>query len=492
MSGFFGSLAVIAITILVIVAALALVGLVFAKNYIKVPRNKVAVFTGGGKSTHVRGAARLRIPLRDRVDEMDLTPFNVNTNAQVRSKDNILVTIDAIAVVRFGTTDEALTASTERFLTSPREDMHKLVTERLSGSIRSIAVVMDADDLNGNIDGFRTRVLDEATKTYGPMGMELDGLNIQSIRDDLGYFDAKGELKVATAKSEAEIGKAEARRDADIKTAEATQVGQVAKLKADEEVANAQQDLDLRRAEIQEEVDAANAKAAQAGPLAAAEARRKVELANVQTDREKTAASIEVERQRAEKAKEAAQADVVIPAQAAREAAVETAEGEKAKTIADGQAEAERRKAIAAAELMELQNKAAGRKAEMLAEADGQERQAAALKAFTAEAARLQILPKLIETLPALARELAAPLGNIDKVVVVDNGGSEGGNALTRFASSTTSALPMIKELAGAVGLDLDSLLGAALKDADSSTSKGTVTVDAPSPHLRDNHVPTA
>ena len=63
------------ITIIAVVAVVAfvvfiLIPVIYVRNYIKVPPNEVAVFTGRGAPKVVRGGARFRIPGIERVDVM--------------------------------------------------------------------------------------------------------------------------------------------------------------------------------------------------------------------------------------------------------------------------------------------------------------------------------------------------------------------------------------------------------------------------------------
>jgi uncharacterized membrane protein YqiK len=46
------------VLVAVLVAVILIITTVFAKNYVKVPKNKVAVFTGRGDATIVNGGAR--------------------------------------------------------------------------------------------------------------------------------------------------------------------------------------------------------------------------------------------------------------------------------------------------------------------------------------------------------------------------------------------------------------------------------------------------
>ena len=117
----------------------------------------------------------------------------------------------------------------------------------------------------------------------------------------------------------------------------------------------------------------------------------------------------------------------------------------------EAQAEVEKARLLAQAE---------GQRQTLLAEAEGQKELAEALSAFNDEAARLRVLPDLIAILPQLAREVAAPMGNISNLTVLSNGGQDGGDALSKVAGSVPALLLQVLETAKAGGLDLGQLLG--------------------------------
>ena len=73
LSGLSGLLGIVLVLVLVILA----IAMVFAKNYIKVPKNKVAVFTGRGEAKIINGGARFRMPLIEQVNIMSIEPFNI-------------------------------------------------------------------------------------------------------------------------------------------------------------------------------------------------------------------------------------------------------------------------------------------------------------------------------------------------------------------------------------------------------------------------------
>jgi flotillin len=482
----------IAIAVLAVLIAFLLVAALYARNYVKVPPNMVAVFTGRGRPKIVRGGARFRVPVLERVDFMSLEPFNIQVSVgNAISSNGVGIAVDVVALVRFGSTDEAIETGTQRFLTADRNELKGQLTEIIAGNMRAICAKMTVEDLNSNRDQLTRGVAEEAGAALAAIGMELDVLTIQDVRDRNGYIEALGRKRIAEVTRDAEVGEAHARRDARIAAAEADQQGRTAEAKSKEAIAESERALAIKQATIDTEVQAAQARAAQAGPLAQAEAQRAVVLAGVDTERERTERQISVEQQRAVQRQQALQADVIAPAEAERRAATVRAEGTKAVTIANAEANARQRELAGEADLKartagaaasqregeaqaqvdkarlmaaadgqkaQLLAGAEGQRAQLLAEAEGQKELAAALSAFTDEAARLRVLPDLIAALPLIAREVAAPMGNISNLTVL-SGGSDGNDALSRVAGSVPALLLQVLETAKAGGLDLGALL---------------------------------
>lgn len=496
-SGLGGLLIIVGVVVFVLLA----IAFVFAKNYIKVPKNKVAVFTGRGEAKIVNGGARFRMPLIEQVNIMSIEPFNIEAKvSNVYSKDNVPVNVAAVGQVKFSSSREAFALSTERYLDTPRDTLQPQLSEIVSGTMRNIVSQLTIEELNGNREEFMRRVKDEAAQSFQPIGMQLDVFNIQNISDNNGYLDALGQRRIAEVKRDAVIGRANAERDSAIQSAAAEREGKIARAKADTEIAEASQARDLRFAAIATEVDAAKARASQAGPLAEAEAHRAVVLAGVQTDRERTEAQIAVEAQRAKQQEQAVQADIVIPAEAERRAAVARAEGQRDADIAaataaarsrelQGKADADARSILAGAAQKEKEAEAAGNKALRLAEADGiravttaeaegQSKRAEALNQLTDQAARQNVLPQVIAVLPELAKALAEGV-TIEKLVVVDsgNGSASGGNAIQRAISVTPAMLNQVLAMADGFGLDFSSLLKKVGVAEEDGVVDGTVSV---------------
>ncbi len=477
-----------------IVLAIILVASIYARFYIKVPPDQVAVFTGRRGFRVVRGGASFRLPVIERVDYMSLAPFEtLLAIAGAYSKEGVQVNIEAIALVRMDSTDTAVRTAAERFLNADRQQLHKSVQEILSGHLRSIIAKMTVEELNSSREALVSRVSDEAGSDFGGIGMNLDVLTIQHISDDQGYLESLGRKRVAEVKRDAEIGEAEAARDAMIRASEARRLGETAKAEADAAVAEATRDRDLRVAKARALVEAERARAEQSGPLAMASARKEVVKAEVAVEEERVRSNIAVEQQEVMRQQQALEATIIKPAEAERQASVLRAEGDRLAMVqraegtaqsralegegeskrrisiaeahqkeleAEGEGEAKARTLKAEALRAELEAEGAGQKAVLLGEAEGKQKLAEALNAYNHAALQLSVYPELIQKLPEIASSLAAPFAEIDRIVMIDGGSGNGGaGPLGKYGSSVPMLLAQAIETLRAVGLDLPGLL---------------------------------
>lgn len=500
------------IVIVIVALLLVLVALpaIYIANYVKVPPNLVAVFTGRGKTKVVRGGARLKIPGLERVDFMSLEPFNVNINLQnALSNDGVPVNVEAVGLVRIGSAEEAVQTAVQRFLTSDLDQLRVQINEILSGSLRGITATMTVEDLNSNRDTLARNVIDEAGGDLARIGMEVDVLKIAGISDKNGYLESLGQRRIAEVKRDAEIGTAEAERDSQIRSALARQEGSIAQARADTEIASANQQRDVELARMRAQTEAENAQADQAGPLAEATAEKAVGIAREQAEAARVEARTEVERKRAEQSQAALQADVIAPAEAERQAAIARAEGARQAAIlhaeadaagkqqagqaeadarkdaadarrseleaeadglraklqaeaigksAVGAAEAEARKAAADALRAELQAEADGLRAKLEAEAAGKKQVAEAFNAFTPQAAQLQNLPAVLAALVEATSAAAKPIGEIDRISIIGGADSAQGSIGSILGISPQVIAGVIETLE-ASGVDITGLL---------------------------------
>lgn len=479
------------IVVVAVAATLLLVALpiLYVRNYIKVPPNEVAVFTGRGTPKVVRGGARFRVPGLERVDIMSLEPFNVSINLQnALSNNGVPVNVEAVGLVRIGSADEAVQTAVQRFLTSDLEELRRQINEILAGSLRGITATMTVEDLNSNRDTLARNVVEEAGSDLARIGMEVDVLKIAGISDHNGYLESLGQRRIAEVKRDAAVGTAEAERDAQIKSAKARQEGSVAQAEADTAIATANQRRDVELARLRAQTEAENAQADQAGPLANARAQKDVGIAVEQAEAARVQARIEVEQRRAEQAQAALEADVIAPAEAQRQADIARAEGQRQATILAGQADADARKAAADALRVERQAEADGIKARLVAEAAGKKEIAAALNSYSPEAARLQTLPDVLQSVVKATEAAAMPLSEIERLSII-GGSGDAQDAVGGLLGVSPLAVAKIVEALRASGIDVAAWLdrdnaGAKTGPPPASPVAATPTVAAPNDGL--------
>ena len=464
------TLMIVVIAVVAAVLVLVVLPVVYVKNYIKVPPNEVAVFTGRGAPKVVRGGARFRMPGIERVDIMSLEPFNVSINLQnALSNNGVPVNVEAVGLVRIGSADEAVQTAVQRFLTSDLNELQRQINEILAGSLRGITATMTVEDLNSNRDTLARSVVDEAGGDLARIGMEVDVLKIAGISDRNGYLESLGQRRIAEVKRDAAVGTAEAERDSQIQSAKARQEGAIAQAQADTAIATANQKRDVELARLRAETEAENAQADQAGPLANARAQKDVGIAVEQAEAARVQARIEVEQRRSEQAQAALQADVIAPAEAQRQADIARAEGQRQSAILAaqaqaeaarqaGQAQADARKAAADALRIERQAEADGIKAKLVAEAAGKKEIAAALNTYTAEAARLQTLPDVLESVVKATEAAAMPLSEIERLSII-GGPGDTRDAVGGLLGVSPMAVAKIIEALKASGIDLPAML---------------------------------
>jgi flotillin len=505
MEAILGGIRSLFIPFLVIIALFSLfaVLIIVARNYIKVPPNRAAFFYGkGGKRrkrvpsgklpvgveaatflpravTVVTGGAKLRIPLLQEVEYLDLTEITIENLkvTDVPNVDGVLVTVDAVANVKFKSDEESLLAAGERFLGKHRDEITRFAFQNLESHLRGIVGKLSVEDMVNNRQKFQQEVITEAGEDLAKVGMMVDIFNIQSITDKKGYIEAMGRRRTAEIVRDAEIGEAVAQRESTIKSTDAHREAEVRKQGNLALEAEAQKEKNVKVATYTAETNAENARAEQAGPFASAKARQEVIREEVKVEEERTRAQIAVEEQEILKEAKAQEASVVVPARAKRDAAVAEGEGVKKFTVlkAEGQRDAEM--AIAEATKKKLQFEGEGGaiairakgeaegaaiRAQLLAKAEGLLRIAEAYKEFNQAAIQLEtlkILPEVVQAMTPWFSSIAAPLGNIDRLIMIDSGGNGGEAGLSRLSQTVPKTIFSLLENAKAMGLDIEGLL---------------------------------
>ncbi|MGH8826584.1 MAG: flotillin family protein, partial [Jiangellaceae bacterium] len=420
----------------------------------------------------VMGGGTFVIPLVQKLHILDLSSRRLSV--QIRgavSGQGIKLNVEGVAIVKVGGNEDQIRAAAQRFL-SQQDEVETFTQEVLAGALRSIVGGLSVGQIIRDRAAFAQRVADESENSLTGQGLVLDTFQIQDITDDGSYLSDLGRPESARVGQEAAIAEAQAR-----------QAAEQARIQAEEEIAVSGRALALRQAEIKSETDAAAARAAAAGPLAQADRDQAI-----LTEQEKVAVrqAALTERQldsQVRKPADAARYRVEQEAEAKRNADIAEAEARKAASIAAAQAKAEearlvgesekaRRSALAEAEAIEGARRGEAEKARRVAEADavhaeGTAQAAAILAIGQAEAEAMDrkaeafshyndaaVLQMLVEILPTVAREVAAPIGAIDKLTVIS---TDGAGALPRQV--TDNLVQTLEMLKNTTGLELDQLL---------------------------------
>lgn len=484
-----------------ILLALLIVMWLFSANYIKVPPNEAAVFSGRKRQLAdgrvvgyrlIKGGAALRIPLLEKVDYLSLNVITIPLEIRrAYTLKGVPVSVKAVANVKIKGDDVSLQAAAERFLGMSTVEVQKVIFQTLEGHLRSILGTLTVEEINNDRQSFAQKLTSEAATDLERMGIGVDVLTIQEVSDEEGYLDALGKRRTAEVKRDAQIGEAEATRDSKIKASLAMQEGEKVKLDTEANISLAQRDLSVKQAQYQAEVEKERASAEQSGPLSSAKARQAVIAEEVRIEKIRTQEQIAVQEQEILRREKELEATVVKPAdaqrtaavlkaEAAKQAAILEAEGRRASLISIAEADQERLKkeGQGRAAAIEAEGKAEAAKIEAiglaqakaieaqgLAEANAILKKAEAWQQFN-EAARLQTilekLPAIIEATAPVFNAVAAPLGNIDKVVVIEQGNNNGNNGqsgINRFAASAPSVIFSLLQQLEALGLDVPGML---------------------------------
>jgi flotillin len=491
----------IPIVVVLVVLALVVAMALFSHNYVKVPPNAVAIISGRkhklddgtpvGYRTVV-GGATFRFPLLEQIDYLSLNVFTIPLEiTRAYTLKGVPISVKAVANVKIKSDKISLRAAAERFLGMTHDQIQKVIFQTLEGHLRSILGTLTVEEVNSDRQSFAQKLTSEAAQDLERMGIGVDVLTVQEISDEEGYLDALGKKRTAEVKRDGTIGEAEAMRDAKIKSALAMQEGEKAKFDADANIAAANRDFQVRQAQYQAEVETQKATAAQAGPLSQAKARQAVVAEEVRVDKTRTQEQISVQEQEVlRKQKEleatvikAAEADrqaAILRAEAKKQAAILEAEGAKSAQIAMAEAEQQklRQEGLGRAAAIEAQGRAEAAKVEALGlaqaraiEAQGVAEALAILKKAEAwkefnDAAKLQTilerLPGVLQASAGIFGAVAAPLGNIDKVVVIEQGnggGGEGTGGIGRIARTGPALVFGLLQQLQAMGLDIPTVL---------------------------------
>lgn len=391
----------------------------------------------------VMGASVFVLPFVQRLESLDLSSRQIGVQVgSAVSANGIRCSLEGVAIVKVGGTEDAVRAAAQRFL-GQQSEVDRFTTEVLAGSLRSIVGRLTVEEIIRDRAAFAREVAEEAEVSLTNQGLVLDTFQLQDIQAEGTYIADLGRPEAARAEKEAKIAEANAQRESE-----------QARLRAEEEVAEAQRQLALRVAQIKAETDAAEAEAEAAGPKAKAA-----------QDREIIAAQQQVAEEQAMLKERELDTEVRRPADAERYAVEQEAEARKTAAIRDAEAEKARREAMAEAVRVEGEAEAAAILATGQAEAEAMEKKAEAYDRY-GDAAIVDLLAK---ALPEVVAKAAEPIGAIDKLTVISTDGA------TQLTKSVTNNVAQGLQLASDLtGVDLAGLFAQLASRTGNGTGSGS------------------
>ena len=447
--------------------------IIFVTKYQTAKPDEALIISGsylGNKNVHadesnnkikiVRGGGAFVLPVFQRSNRISLLSSKLDVSTpEVYTEQGVPVMCDGTSIIKIGSSVEEIATAAEQFLGKTREELENEAREVLEGHLRSILGSMTVEEIYQNRDKFSQSVQEVASVDLAKMGLIIVSFAIKEVRDKNGYLDSLGKPRIAQVKRDAEIAEAEALKETRIKKAQSEQESQTAESKRMTEIAEALKEKELKLALYKKEQDIAKADADQAYHLQSAIMKQKVREQEIEVEVVERQKQIELEEKEILRRERQFDSEIKKKADADRYALEQEALAKKASALSTTEAEQFRTESLAKAEADKIRliglAEAETTLAKGTAEAETKEKIAEAFKKYD-EAA---ILSMIVEIMPQLVKEAAAPLGNIDKISVVDTGSGEGGGA-NRVTNYATNLLSTTQEtLKETLGLDVKSLI---------------------------------
>lgn len=359
----------------------------------------------------------------------------------VETSEGVPLTVTGVAQCKVMPEGELLDTALEQFLGKSSREIEDVILQTLEGHLRAILGTLTVEEIYQDRDRFAQLVREVASPDVGKMGIEILSFTIKDVYDRVEYLASLGKAQTAAVKRDADIGVAEANRDAGIKEAEAEKTHMDAKFEADTKIANSEREYKLQKAAFDQEVNTAKADAELAYELQAAKEKQAIRNEEIEIEIVERRKQIAIEEQEILRKEKELTSTIRLPAEAESYRVETLAQGKRTQTVEVARAEAEKTKAIGGAEATAIES--VGK-----AEAERMRMKASAYKQY-GDAAMMSLV---LEALPQVAAEVAAPLGKVDEIVLL-GGDNRATSEVTKLISQLPPAVQAI------TGVDLTGVL---------------------------------
>lgn len=377
------------------------------------------------------------------VQKMSLEVMTLNPVCDnVETKQGVPLTVTGVAQVKIMKNPELLGIAAEQFLGKREDEITDTILQTLEGHLRAILGTLTVEEVYKDRDQFANLVREIAAPDVGRMGIEILSFTIKDVYDNVEYLASLGKTQTAVVKRDAEIGVAQANRDAGIREAECEKSAMDIKYSTDTKIEDNSRGFKMQKANFDTEVNTAKAEAQMAYELQAAKIQQRIRNEEIQIQVVERRKQIEIEEQEIKRKEKELISTVRLPAEAEAYKVQTVAEGNRTKTVEAARADGEKIRLIGGAEAKAVE--AVGR-----AEAESMRMKASAYKQYGDAA----IMSLVLEALPQIAAEVAAPLAKTDEIVLI--GGSD--RTTDEINKLVGSLPPAIQALSG---VDITGALG--------------------------------
>eukprot|EP00752_Nemacystus_decipiens_P013019 g11517.t1 len=412
-------------------------------NCIITPPSQVAVISGPGKSRMVIGQCAFQKWFIESVEILSLELITLSVKSvEAETVRGVRVTVSGTCQVKVDafTHDDLsqnlpqITLACQHFLGKSAEDVHQALLRTLEGHQRQILGTLTVEELYKDRAAFSQRVREHIKEDLNNMGFALVSYTVNQVLDSQGYMEALGATQTALVKREAAEGESKNVSEAKKRVAENESSATMAEASyraeahvgvamEDEKRALADRDLALKKAAYKAEVNHAEATAEVAFDIEKAKQGQTVV-------REQT-------KQRAEEAL------VMLDVQGTEALTTQKQkEGVSLAMLIEEKNRAEAIRAKADAKAHEINQLGVAEAAAILAKGEAEAKVLEMRGDSFQHFGNAAIVQSIVDKLPDIAREIAAPLARTEKMVFIsgENGGA--GSRLTQDVGNILSQLP--------------------------------------------------
>merc|ERR1719154_834480 len=360
----------------------------------------------------------------------------------VETKQGVPLTVTGVAQVKIMKEEKFLEIAAEQFLGKKEDEITETILQTLEGHLRAILGTLTVEEVYKDRDQFASLVRDIAKPDVGKIGIEILSFTIKDVYDNVDYLASLGKSQTAAVKRDAEIGVAQANRDAGIREAECEKSAMDIKYSTDTKIEDNSRAFKLQKANFDKEVNTAKAEAQLAYELQAAKIQQRIRNEEIQIQVVERRKQIEIEEQEIKRKEKELTATVKLPSEAEAYKVQTVAEGNRTRVVESAKADGEKIRLIGGAEARAVE--AVGR-----AEAESMRLKASAYKQYGDAA----VMSLVLEALPSIAAEVAAPLAKTDEIVLI-GGGNNTTNEITKLIGSLPPAIQALTgvDITGAIG----------------------------------------